>query len=123
SAFPENHALSVGVRGSHADHFLKSCDLLFSIGASLFPNRFSHAIPDAAAKTIVQCTVDLLDINRSYETRQAVIGDAKLTLQALTDELATRGGRKNQALLDEIRTAREAFLAKFRPWLESSETP
>src|SRR5262249_35134839 len=67
----------------------------------------------------------ILDLNRSYETRQAVIGDAKLTLQALTDELSKRGGggRKNQTLLDEIRTAKDAFLAKFRPLMESSETP
>ena len=124
-AFPENHPLSVGVRGAMTEHFLRKADVLFSIGSSLFPNRFSHAIPDAEAKTIVQCTVDVLDINRSYETRQAVIGDAKLTLQALAEELSRRGGggRKNQALLDEIRTAKDAFLAKFRPWMESSETP
>ncbi|MBM4443115.1 MAG: hypothetical protein FJ027_22110 [Candidatus Rokubacteria bacterium] len=123
-AFPENHPLSVGVRGSHADHFLHKCDVLFTIGTSLFPNRFSHAIPDADKKTIVQCTVDTLDINRSYETKHAVIGDAKLTLQALVDELGTRGGgTKNQAVLDEIRGAREAFQAKFRPLMESNETP
>ena len=54
-AFPENHPLSVGVRGSHADHFLHKCDVLFSIGSSLFPNRFSHAIPNPASKTIVFC--------------------------------------------------------------------
>jgi acetolactate synthase-1/2/3 large subunit len=123
SAFPENHPLSVGVRGSHADHFLKGCDLLFSIGSSLFPNRFSHAIPDAEAKTIVQCTVDLLDINRSYETRHAVIGDAKLTLAALADELGRRGGRKAPAVLEEVKAAKAAFRAKFEPWLTSTETP
>jgi acetolactate synthase-1/2/3 large subunit len=113
------------VRGSHADHFLKKCDLLFAVGSSLFPNRFSHAIPDAGRKTIVQCNVDVLDINRSYETKYAVIGDAKLTLKALADELAKRTGgvKKNQAVLDEIREAKAAFLAKFRPLMESNETP
>ena len=123
--FPENHPLSVGVRGSHADHFLRSCDLVFSIGSSLFPNRFSHAIPDADKKTIVQCTVDTADINRSYTTAHAVIGDAKLALQALAAELDKRTGgvKKNQAVLDEIRGARDAFLAKFRPLMESDETP
>jgi len=124
-AFPENHPLSVGVRGSMTEHFLRKADVLFSIGSSLFPNRFSHAIPDAEQKTIVQCTVDILDLNRSYETRHAVVGDAKLTLQALTEELSKRTGgvKKNQALLDEICGARDAFLAKFRPWMESNETP
>lgn len=124
SAFPESHPLSVGIRGSLAEHFLRKADVLFSIGASLFPNRFSHAVPDADKKTIVQCTVDTLDINRSYETRHAVIGDAKLTLQALSDELSKRGGaRKNPQLLDEIRAGKQAFLAKFRPWMESNDTP
>ena len=121
--FPENHPLSVGVRGSHAEHFLRKCDVLFSIGSSLFPNRFSHSVPDAARKTIVQCTVDTLDINRSYETRCAVIGDARLTLQALTTELSARGARKKPEVLEEIRAAKQAFLAKFRPLMESNETP
>ena len=62
--FPENHPLSVGVRGSLAEHFLRKADVLFSIGSSLFPNRFSHAVPDADKKTIIQCTVDTLDINQ-----------------------------------------------------------
>ena len=124
-AFPENHPLSVGVRGSLAEHFLKKADVLFSIGSSLFPNRFSHAIPDADKKTIVQCTVDTLDINRSYETRNAVIGDAKLTIAALAGELSakTGGARKRPEVLEEIKKGKEAFFAKFRPWIESDETP
>ena len=123
--FPEHHPLAVGVRGALAEHFLRKCDLVFAIGSSLFPNRFSHSIPDAAQKTIVQCTVDTLDINRSYETRVAVIGDAKLTLQALLDELSKQSGgaRKNAELVEEIRANKQAFLAKFRPMMESNETP
>jgi acetolactate synthase I/II/III large subunit len=122
-AFPENHPLSVGVRGSLAEHFLGKADLLFSVGSSLFPNRFSHAIPDADRKTIIQCTIDTLDINRSYHTQHAVIGDAKLSLQALVNELSARGGRKKPEVLEEIRAGKQAFLAKFRPWMESTETP
>jgi len=125
SAFPENHPLSVGVRGSLADHFLRKADLLFSIGSSLFPNRFSHAVPDADKKTIIQCTVDTLDINRSYETRLAVIGDAKLTLQALVNEVSARtgGGRKKPEVVEEIRAGRQEFAAKFRPLMDSDERP
>ncbi len=125
SAFPENHPLSVGVRGSLADHFLRKADLLFSIGSSLFPNRFSHAVPDPGNKTIVQCTVDTLDINRSYETRLAVIGDAKLTLQALVNEVSARtgGGRKKPEVVEEIRAGKQEFAAKFRPLMDSDERP
>jgi acetolactate synthase-1/2/3 large subunit len=122
--FPENHPLSIGVRGSHAAHFLTKCDLLFSIGSSLFPNRFSHSIPDAEKKTIVQCTVDTLDINRSYETKHAVIGDAKLTLQALIAELSKVGvGKKNGAVVEEVRAAKKTFQEKFQPLMESNEKP
>ena len=115
-----------GARGNLANTFLHKSDLIFSIGSSLFPNRFSHAIPNPASKTIVQCTVDLLDINRSYETKYAVIGDAKLTLQALIAELeAQRSGgiTERPGLLDAINAGREEFWAKFRPWMESDEQP
>ena len=69
--------------------------------------------------------MDTLDINRSYETRNAVIGDAKLTVAALAGELSakTGGARKRPEVLEEIKKGKEAFLAKFRPWLESDETP
>ncbi len=125
SAFPENHGLSIGVRGSLAEHFFRKSDVLFSIGSSLFPNRFSHFVPDADRKTIVQCTVDTLDINRSYETRHAVIGDAKLTLRALVEEAGQRlgGARRRPEVLDEIRAARKEFAAKFDKLMESDETP
>src|SRR5438046_1878537 len=120
SAFPENHPLSVGCRGSLAEHFLRKADVLFSIGSSLFPNRFSHAVPDADKKTIIQCTVDTLDINRSYETRHAVIGDAKLTLEALIAEVSARGARQRPELIEEIKGAKAAFLEKFRPLMDST---
>lgn len=124
-AFPENHPLALGVRGSTAAAFLTDCDLVFSIGSSLFPNRFSHAIPAPENKTIIQCTVDLLDINRSYETRHALIGDAKLTLQALIADYERQAGgaRRDPALLDALRAGREAFQEKFRPWLTSADRP
>jgi thiamine pyrophosphate-dependent acetolactate synthase large subunit-like protein len=123
-AFPETHPLSVGVRGSCAERFLRRSDLLFAVGSSLFPNRFSHAVPDPEGKAIVQCAVDTLDLNRSYETRHAVVGDAKLALAALGAELDRRGGRRARpGLLEEIRSARAEFQAQFRPLMESAETP
>src|SRR5687767_6613791 len=121
--FPENHPLSLGVRGSHAAHYLNKCDVLFGIGTSLFPNRFSHAIPAPEKKTIIQCNVDMIDINRSFETKHAVIGDAKLTLQALTAELSKQGPKKNPGLLDDISAVRKEFTAKFQPVMDSSDTP
>lgn len=125
-AFPENHPLSVGVRGELAAHFLRGCDLLFAVGSSLTPGAFTHAIPDARHKTIVQCLDDELDLNKRYRVDHAVIGDARLTLQALIDELAAQTGggvRKNEELVQEISAARSQFMAKYRPLLESNDKP
>ncbi|MEM2991391.1 MAG: hypothetical protein QXQ02_09465, partial [Halobacteria archaeon] len=80
SCFPENHPLSLGVKGKAAELFLNTCDLIFAIGCSLEPGRryggFTHQIPETrrsdlipaqAKKTIIQCTIDPTDINRYYE--------------------------------------------------------
>lgn len=126
SAFPEDHPLSLGMRGELANGYLRKCDLLFSIGASLFPNRFSHAVPDAQHKTIVQCTVDTLDINRSYRTDHALVGDARLTLRALINEYSAQSDgspRDTRELMEEIRAGRQQFMAKYGPLMESDEKP
>ncbi len=126
SAFPENNPLSLGVRGEMANYFLENSDLVFAIGSSLSPGRFSHAIPNAKAKTIVQCNVDAIDINKSYETNYAVLGDAKLTLQALINEVSAQtggGAKKNQALQAEIKGVRDQFWAKYKPLMESNDKP
>ena len=126
SAFPEDHPLSVGVRGELAVHFLRECDLVFALGTSLSVRHFRHVIPDAEHKLIVQCTVDELDINRSYAVRHALVADAKLALQALVGEVAAQmgsGGRQNGPLVAEIAGVRARFTKKYAPLLVSDEVP
>ena len=67
-AFPENHPLSVGVRGDHVLKYMNDADLIFAVGASISPGRFGHGIPDATNKKIIQCNIDEYDINRMYPT-------------------------------------------------------
>ncbi|MFH1084620.1 MAG: thiamine pyrophosphate-dependent enzyme, partial [Chloroflexota bacterium] len=126
SVFPEDHPLAVAARGEPAIYFLKNCDVLLAIGTSLAAGHFRHAIPDAQHKTIIQCTVDTLDINRQYGVSHAVIGDAKLTLRALIAELAaqTGGGVKPKPdLVAEIKASREALMAKYQGAMDSDEKP
>ena len=126
SAFPEDHPLSVGVRGELAVHFLRECDLVFALGTSLSVRHFRHVIPDAEHKLIVQCTVDELDINRSYAVRHALVADAKLALQALVGEVAAQmgsGGRQNGTPVAEIAGVRAQFTKKYAPLLVSDEVP
>jgi len=126
SAFPENHPLSVGVRGELASCFMRKCDLLFAIGSSLSRGHFRHIIPNAKDKTIVQCTVDELDINKSYQVDHALIGDAKLTLEALIEELSSqmRGDiEERRELVEEIKRAKDRFMALYLPLIESNDVP
>jgi acetolactate synthase-1/2/3 large subunit len=124
SAFPEDHPLSIGVRGEPAVRFLTECDLILSIGASLAPGHFAHTIP--AGKKIIQCTVAPEDLNRRYRIQHALIGDAKLTLAALTKELAERNGgraRNDGKAREHVAAARRELAAKYAPLLESDEKP
>jgi acetolactate synthase-1/2/3 large subunit len=129
-AFPEDHKLFVGVRGDQVGHYLNRSDVILAIGSSLSPGRFSHGIPDAARKTIIHCTIDELHVNKMYPTAQAVIGDARLTLQALCRELSDRmagatggAGRKADDVAAEVKAARDQALARYRQVMNSDETP
>ncbi|HCQ99285.1 MAG TPA: hypothetical protein DIU48_07680, partial [Acidobacteria bacterium] len=108
-AFPEDHPLFVGVRGDQVNHYLDKCDLLFAVGSSLSPGRFSHAIPNATSKTIVHCTIDELHVNKTYPTARAVIGDAKFALEALTAEVSAKtagNGRAAGNVAAEVKSVR-----------------
>ena len=120
-AFPENHRLSVGVRGDHVVKYLNEADLIFAIGASLSPGRFGHGVPDAANKTIIQCNIDEYDINRIYPTSHAVIGDARATLKSLIAELSGESSRAD--VTEEIKAEKDAAMAQYREKMVSDEKP
>src|SRR5258708_1787558 len=88
-AFPENHPLSIGTGGHTitrtAAQFLLKSDLVFGIGCSFARGGFSAPIP--AGKKMVQITVDARDIDKDYPIDQAVVGDAKLVLRQLIEEI------------------------------------
>ena len=122
-AFPEDNPLFVGVRGDQVNHYLEKCDLLFAVGSSLSPGRFSHGIPNALKKTIVHCTIDELHVNKVYPTAQAVIGDAKFTLQALVADAKGKGGRPAGNVVAEVKSVRDEAMAKYREAMSSTEKP
>jgi hypothetical protein len=62
--------------GTSSSNPLSSTGEVCELSASLSPGRFSHAIPEAAKKTIIHCNIDELHINKMYPTAHAVIGDA-----------------------------------------------
>ena len=121
SCFPEDHPLSLGVRDVPAERWLKGSDLVFAIGTSLGTTTFGHEVP-TRGKTIVQCTIDEQDLNRATRTDHAIVGDAKLVLRQMIAE-AERQGAKPKPVEAEVAAAKEEKMKKYRPLMESNETP
>jgi acetolactate synthase-1/2/3 large subunit len=123
SCFPENHPLSIGVRGIPAERFLRSSDLVLSIGCVLSPTHFANSIPEPEKKSIIQCSEDESDINRLYWTDHAVIGDLKLVLEQLFAEIEERGPPKPKGVIEEIEATRKEKTEKYLPLMTSDERP
>jgi len=127
SAFPENHPLALGAGGHTitrtAAQFLVKADLVFGVGCSFARGGFSSPIP--AGKTMVQVTADGGNIDRDYPVDQAVIGDARLVLRQLIEEVRRRGVTPTAAagVAAEIRDAHAATRLEWMPRLSSEETP
>ncbi len=129
SAFPEDHVLSIGNGGSTAtgmvNHFLRKADLVFGIGSSFYESLMGTPIP--TGKVMVQCTADERDLNNEHALDCAVLGDVKLVLQQLIEEVKRQAGPggqpKNEALATEIKTAKEEWLRQWMPKLTSEEVP
>jgi acetolactate synthase I/II/III large subunit len=127
SAFPENHPLSIGAGGHTitrtAAHFLVRADLVFGIGCSFARGGFSAPIP--SGKKMVQVTLDARDIDKDYPIDQAVVGDAKLVLRQLIEEVQKRlpQARAGDDVQAEVRHLKEADLREWLPRLTADETP
>jgi acetolactate synthase-1/2/3 large subunit len=123
SCFPEDHPLSLGVRGKPAEYFLNKSDLILGLGCSLSPTRFGHSIPNVAKKKIIHCVIEESDINRRYPINHAILGDAKLVIKQLILEIEKQGTPKKKSVLDEIMPLKKKKAQKYEPLMESSEVP
>jgi acetolactate synthase-1/2/3 large subunit len=125
SAFPENHPLAIGTGGysgsAVAGQFLRQADVIFGVGCSFTNTVFSAPIP--GGRTIVHITNNEADLNKDIAADQAVLGDAKLVLQQLIEEVKRQGPQRHNEVANEVAAAREAWLAEWRPKLTSEDTP
>jgi acetolactate synthase-1/2/3 large subunit len=129
SAFPENHPLSLGSGGRSIPKpvydFLQNADVIFGIGCSFCTTNFGVKMPKG--KTYIHATLDPADINKDVESEYALIGDARLTLEALVTEIRDHlkgkpRGRVEQ-VAQEIKTIKGEWLAKWMPRLTSKDVP
>ena len=129
SGFPENHPLSVGTGATSipesVHHYLTRSDLVFGIGCSFSKTNFGAPIPPG--KVVIHSTNDDTDINKDYKCQHPLVGDSKLVLRQLLEELKRQTGSEgrptNQTLHDEIGGIKQRWLDRWMPKLTSNETP
>ncbi len=132
SAFPESHPLALGSGGraipGPVHEFLEDADLVFGIGCSFTITAFGTAMfRYRKGKTFIHSTIDETDINKEIESDHVILGDAKLVLRALIDELsdhksASAATRKTEAPA-AIAKSKRAWLDSWMPKLTSDEKP
>ncbi|WP_170135883.1 thiamine pyrophosphate-binding protein [Nannocystis exedens] len=92
SVFPEDHPLSLGVfgMGGHArsDRYLEDDDVILVIGSSLgefASSAWSQRL--RAPGAFLQIDVDPLQLGKNYPVTLGLVGDARATLDAITEAL------------------------------------
>jgi len=130
SAFPENHALSLGSGGrtlprAVAMHVAEA-DLVFGVGASFTPTSYGIRFP-TKDKIFIHNTVDAADIDKAIPAEHALVGDAKLALGMLLESVNDRVRGRPRGRLREvtahIRSQKDPWLAEWRPHLTSEAKP
>ena len=129
SAFPENHPLALGTRSGTTTgpvvHFLDRADLVFGIGCSF--TRIHYGADRFDSKVIVHCTNSLEDVNKDYDPDHAVVGDAKLVLRQLIEEIKLQLGPAGRVapngVATEVAAVRREWMKDWLPLLTSDEVP
>lgn len=127
----ETHPLSIGVVGSNGGvpetrALIDDADCILFIGCragSVTTERWCH--PEVAKTRILHIDVDPEVIGVNYETEAALVGDARLALEAINALLDQEDVKTPKRRLNAERVAqmREAKFAAFNMLATSDETP
>ena len=129
SAFPDDHPLALGSANRTAPKavykWLGESDVLFAIGSGLTRTGFGLEIPNN--KVLIHSTISAEDINKDYDVDLGLVGDAKLTLDAMIDEVKAQvgdnGRETNTTLQSDIANTKAEWLSEWAPLLTSDEAP
>ena len=129
SAFPEDHPLSLGSGGravpQPVHEFIQEADVIFAIGASMTKTGFGIQLP--AGKTYIHASLDSLDFNKEVVAQHLLMGDAKLTLEAMhsaaSEQLNGTPRGRAAAIAESIADLRSSWLEDWAPKRNSDETP
>ncbi len=131
SAFPENHPLSLGSGGRSipkmVHDFLAQSDVIVGIGCSFATTTYGVPMPRDGDRTIIHATLDPEDLAKDLPVQDALLGDARLTLEAIVAEVRDRLNGQTRgraaAVAQEIAAFKQEWLAQWMPRLTTDETP
>jgi acetolactate synthase-1/2/3 large subunit len=90
-SFPEEHPLSLGMPGMHgwvhANRAIQECDVLFNIGGRFDDRVTGKASTFAPNAKVIHADIDPSEIGKNVKVTVPIVGDARLTLQALLEEM------------------------------------
>ena len=128
SGFDERHPLALGAGAGTttgpAHYWLQHCDVLIAIGSSLTRSPYAQSIRSDVF--IIQNSNKPDDIGKDEDVRIGLAGDARLTLQALIEEVKVQlggGVRDNTEVVREIQNNRKKWFDQWKPLLESDSKP
>ena len=133
SAFPEDHALSLGIGGFsratysslHATRAAEQADVVLTVGCGF--KQHATIAPMAGGITHIQVDVDATELHKEGRADIGILGDAKLVLRQMVE--AARAGLPKSRLapradvLERVERGRQEWLTFSRPFLTSAERP
>ncbi|MBE0626228.1 MAG: thiamine pyrophosphate-binding protein [Burkholderiales bacterium] len=123
------HALALGVVGSNGGTLptravVQAADLVVFVSCragSVTTERWRYPAPGKV--TVIQLDVDAAVIGANYPVAVGLVGDAKLTLAALSEELQAAGGNLRGWGREAVAAAKREKFAAFRLLAASRERP
>jgi len=90
-AFPEDHDLFMGMLGMHgfayANFAVQKCDVLFGIGLRFDDRIIGKADHFAPNARIIHVDIDPAEIGKNVHTELPIVGDARLVLEELNQQV------------------------------------
>jgi acetolactate synthase-1/2/3 large subunit len=96
-AFPEDHPLALHMLGMHGTYYANmavyNCDLLIAVGAR-FDDRVTGKIEEFAPQAqIIHIDIDPASISKNITVDVPIVGDVKIVLRKLIEELKKEGAK------------------------------
>jgi acetolactate synthase-1/2/3 large subunit len=133
-AFPQDHALSLGMPGMHGwvhvNRAIQRCDVLLNIGSRFDDRVTGKASTFAPNASVIHVDVDPSEIGKLVPVTVGIVGDARAVLHALLE--TTRGSsfpesssfpRKRESMSTEPSTESSSFPRKRESMAGSYQPP